>query len=343
MTLTSNSSIIPFKPNTTSRQGGEIAQQPLHYRWFRFENDTINDPKILRLSAEVFRVWVSLMCVSSKHNGPLPSLDDTAVMLRMTPKKLEAAIKTLMSSGILEEVEGAIQPANWDEMQYKSDSSAERMRRHRQRHRDVTVTGIHYNTEHNRTGQDTDRTGQDTTPEAEIKVKAANGTDGSKEEGRYGFNGGGRKEDSAKGVGGRKQEFKPAEILQAEVSKAAPRVTPPPPKPFLEAAKAARAAGSCEWDRGLTKPERIEVLLAAIPPERFHAELRGAAELRRVPNPNGWAAHRYKDKYGKFPPREWNDRPGADPSSPTLDWLETLPAYDAKSRNDDPDDRPIPF
>jgi hypothetical protein len=48
-------------------------------------------------------------------------------------------------------------------------------------------------------------------------------------------------------------------------------------------------------------------------------------------------------KYGKFPPTAWNAQPANDPSGPTLDWIEARQAAYAKSRNDDPDDRDVPF
>jgi len=39
----------------------------------------------------------------------------------------------------------------------------------------------------------------------------------------------------------------------------------------------------------------------------------------------------------------WNAQPANDPSGPTLDWIEARQAAYAKSRNDDPDDRDVPF
>jgi hypothetical protein len=65
-------------------------------RWFRFYDDAINDPKILKLSDKLHRVWVGILCVASKNDGKLPSLDDMALMIRMKPEKLGEAIKSLM-------------------------------------------------------------------------------------------------------------------------------------------------------------------------------------------------------------------------------------------------------
>lgn len=119
-------------------------------RWFRFYDDAINDPKILKLSDNLFRVWVGILCAASKNNGVLLPLEDLALVMRTKPEKLKSAIESLIKSGLVDEVEAMLKPHNWDERQYKSDSSAERMKRHRDRRRDVTVTV------QNRTDTDTD-------------------------------------------------------------------------------------------------------------------------------------------------------------------------------------------
>ena len=41
----------------------------------------------------------------------------------------------------------------------------------------------------------------------------------------------------------------------------------------------------------------------------FHAELRGYAAERGYKA--GWAAHKYREKYGTFPPFAWNGEPAA--------------------------------
>jgi hypothetical protein len=55
-------------------------------RWFRFEDDALNDPKLLRLSDRMFRIWIGLLCVASKHAGRLPPMEDIALMLRQQPE-----------------------------------------------------------------------------------------------------------------------------------------------------------------------------------------------------------------------------------------------------------------
>jgi hypothetical protein len=129
-------------------------------QWFRFYNDTINDPKVLRLSDRQFRFWVGLLCIASKNDGELPPVDDMAIMLRTSPGALTTVIKTLISAKLLDEDGGKLKPHNWDKRQYKSDAAdptaAQRMRRYRAKQRNdrnATVTVIRPDTD---TDTDTD-------------------------------------------------------------------------------------------------------------------------------------------------------------------------------------------
>jgi hypothetical protein len=177
-----SSTIIPFKPNNTIRQSGEPVQQPperteqpLHYRWFRFENDAINDPRVLSVTVASRWIWVCLQCICSKNDGQLPSLKHTAIMLRMEQKELKAAIDDLIKVGLLERNQGVIRPADWDRLQCRSDAdptNAERQKRFRDRKsnalRNGPVTRYGNDTVHNTTEQNTtDSTEQNTTDSTE--------------------------------------------------------------------------------------------------------------------------------------------------------------------------------
>lgn len=124
-------------------------------RWFRYYDDAVNDPKIIKLSDDIFRAWVNLLCVASKHQGLLPAVDDIAIILRVKVGRAAAIIAELVSLGLLDKTCDGFAPHNWSERQYKSDSSAERMKRHRDRQRDVTVTV------QNRTEADTEQSRAD--------------------------------------------------------------------------------------------------------------------------------------------------------------------------------------
>jgi hypothetical protein len=110
-------------------------------RWFRFYDDDLNNPKLLRLSDRMHRIWIGLLCVASKCDGRLPAMEDCALMLRMQPERMAEALVSLVGAGLLvRDDAGSLSPADWGSRQYKSDSSAERMKRHRDGKRDVTVT-----------------------------------------------------------------------------------------------------------------------------------------------------------------------------------------------------------
>ena len=128
-------------------------------RWFRFYDDTINDPKILKLSEAMRWYWTALLCVASKNNGTLPALDDIAIQLRVTAAKATEIISTLVKATLLDKIETGFTPHNWNGRQYKSDVSTERVKRFRKQQRNVSETP-----------PDTDT---DTDTEAEKKVESA--------------------------------------------------------------------------------------------------------------------------------------------------------------------------
>lgn len=100
-------------------------------RWFRFYDEAINDPKIIRLSDALYRTWSGLLCIASKCGGTLPAIDDIALMLRMKPTKVSKALLELIDHGLLDDVGGKLAPHNWNGRQFKSDVSTERVKRFR--------------------------------------------------------------------------------------------------------------------------------------------------------------------------------------------------------------------
>jgi hypothetical protein len=107
-------------------------------RWFRFYDDAINDPKILKLPEAMRWYWTALLCVASKNNGTLPALDDIAIQLRVTAAKATEIISALVKATLLDKIETGFAPHNWNGRQYKSDVSTERVKRFRERERNVS-------------------------------------------------------------------------------------------------------------------------------------------------------------------------------------------------------------
>lgn len=109
-------------------------------RWFRFYDDTVNDPKVQKLPPDIFKTWVNLLCIASKYDGKLPALSDIAFTLRMPEDKIESRINHLIEAGLLDDSDAGMIPHNWNGRQYNSDSAAERMRKYRERNKKKEVT-----------------------------------------------------------------------------------------------------------------------------------------------------------------------------------------------------------
>jgi hypothetical protein len=93
-------------------------------QWFRFYNDALNDAKVQRLGADIFRAWVNLLCLASKSDGEIKSVADAAFALRLNEQRAAAIVAELDLAGLLDRVEGGYYaPHNWNGRQFKSDSS----------------------------------------------------------------------------------------------------------------------------------------------------------------------------------------------------------------------------
>lgn len=109
-------------------------------RWFRIYDDVINDPKVLRLPEAMRWHWVAVLCVASKNDGEMPSIDDVALHLRMNKHKAAAVLAGLHNAELLDKTETGFVPHNWNGRQYKSDVSTPRVKRFRERERNVSET-----------------------------------------------------------------------------------------------------------------------------------------------------------------------------------------------------------
>jgi hypothetical protein len=103
--------------------------------WFKFYEDTIHDPKLLKLSDALYRAWTVLLCFASKNGGTLPPAEDIAIALREKPAKVGEWISKLKLAGLFDQVDGKFIPHNWEGRQYKvaDPTAADRMQRYRKR------------------------------------------------------------------------------------------------------------------------------------------------------------------------------------------------------------------
>jgi hypothetical protein len=107
-------------------------------KWFRLYGDLINEPKVLKLPDNLRWIWIGILCIASKNEGNLPGVDDIGLLLRMKPGKVDEALSKLTTAGLIDELPGGRRPRNWDRWQYKSDDSTARVKRFRQRQRNVS-------------------------------------------------------------------------------------------------------------------------------------------------------------------------------------------------------------
>lgn len=113
-------------PETTPKSNTHV--------WFRLYRETLDDPKVQRLPAHLFKAWVNLLCLAASTGGTLPSIDDIAFRLRVSAQDARAHVDELVLAGLIDiGANGAMTPHNWSERQARSDVSRERTRRYRQR------------------------------------------------------------------------------------------------------------------------------------------------------------------------------------------------------------------
>jgi hypothetical protein len=104
-------------------------------RWFRLYDELLDDPKVQRLPADLFKALVNVWCLASRSDGLIPPIEDVAFGLRTTPEKAEKTLKKLEVAGFIDRDGDNRKPHNWNGRQFKSDVSTERVQRYRQRKR----------------------------------------------------------------------------------------------------------------------------------------------------------------------------------------------------------------
>lgn len=111
--------------------------------WFRFYNDSVLDPKVQRLSGDMFKMWVNILCLASKFGGALPK-DDLQYSLRISEAEAAETIDFFIERNLLDDMGDIVTPHNWEGRQYKSDNSdptnAQRQKRYRENKSNAPVT-----------------------------------------------------------------------------------------------------------------------------------------------------------------------------------------------------------
>jgi hypothetical protein len=168
-------------------QSKEMSEMSLP--WFRFYSETIGDRKFIKAARlckmnkiEIIGAWAVLLCAvnDSPVRGSLYvtelerySNDDVADLLELNIEQTELILKTFIKMDMLEIIDGAYAVKNWGKRQFSSDSSAERVRKHRS-NADETLQNSYSNGDVTPPDTDTDT---DTEIETDIDREKEEGPD----------------------------------------------------------------------------------------------------------------------------------------------------------------------
>ena len=104
--------------------------------WFRYYNEALDDPKVQKLHASLFKTWVNILSLASKHDGIIPAIEEVAFRLRMSDHDAQAHIDELIGLGLLDiRADRRVEPHNWMKRQFVSDTSTRRVRKFRKLHK----------------------------------------------------------------------------------------------------------------------------------------------------------------------------------------------------------------
>ena len=130
--------------------------------WFRMYHEFATDPKVQMLSEVDQRRFIMLLCLKCCNGDVTLQCNEIAFQLRVTETEWQATKTRLIDKGLIDE-DG--QPEAWDKRQYVSDSSAARVRKHREKvKRYSNVTETKSNAVDTDTDTDTDKKEGDKPP-----------------------------------------------------------------------------------------------------------------------------------------------------------------------------------
>lgn len=106
--------------------------------WIRLYTEVVTDPKVQRLNGPLFKFWINCLCLAGMFDGEVPTVDDLVWRLHLERRQVVRWVDDLRKAGVIETENGCIKPHNWTGRQYVSDLSNERVRKYREKVRNVT-------------------------------------------------------------------------------------------------------------------------------------------------------------------------------------------------------------
>lgn len=111
-------------------------------RWFRLYAEFAHDPKVQMLSETDQRRYIMLLCLRCSNGNVTLQDSEVAFQLRISIDEALDTKRVLTEKGL---ICNAWQPTAWDVRQFASDSSADRVRKHRENAKlnAASSTGMH--------------------------------------------------------------------------------------------------------------------------------------------------------------------------------------------------------
>ena len=109
-------------------------------QWFRLYSEFATDPKVQMMSEANQRRFVMLLCLRCSNEHVTLHDEEVAFQLRISNEEWSATKAVFVAKNMINEDNT---PTSWDKRQFASDSSAERVARHREKKKqacNVTVT-----------------------------------------------------------------------------------------------------------------------------------------------------------------------------------------------------------
>lgn len=122
--------------------------------WLRLYTEIRNDRKLRRLSPAQRWLWVVILTIAKESPEPgslllsegVPvTVEDLADDAAIPVDEVQQGIEAFITQKMLEQIDGVWRLVNWDKRQFSSDSSTERVRRHRQKKQENETLQKRYN------------------------------------------------------------------------------------------------------------------------------------------------------------------------------------------------------
>ncbi len=107
--------------------------------WRKFHTEMLTNPRYFKQAPDVRLAFYELLLISD-DDGAIPEVEQAAYALHCDEETLEKAVAAFIGIGWIEDDDGLLRWSKWQE--YQVEKSTKRVRRHRERKRDVTPCNV---------------------------------------------------------------------------------------------------------------------------------------------------------------------------------------------------------